>query len=535
MKTVKAPDGQVTRYFYNAVGNRDSVSNANGTSTGYRYDNLNRLTKVTNYGPGNSMISSYTYMLNNAGIRTAVTELDGSRVDFGYDPSYKLTSEERTGINPYSIDYMYDNVGNRLTKIENGSTTTYSYNTRDQLTTESSSAGTITYNYDAAGRQIRKNENSGVTSYSWVDNDRMESVNGPSVSVSYEYDNAGQRVSENSASGEKNYLIDYQLPYGQVIAESDAAGNVVVGYVYGMERISQNRNSNVHYYVADGQGSIRQMTDNTGNVTDSWTYDAFGNIINRTGTTENSFTYTGESFDPNAGFYYLRARWYKPENGRFTSVDPYEGENETPLTQHRYIYAGADPINLNDPTGEFFGISEMTAMIAMLSTVSISATMSFAGQGGADHAPTRKGFDDMWRNYPIGLSAESVYILIGGKVEWNYWNNPNFRNSCALRMSRALNYGGYPITKQAGTGSGADNKWYFYIVDALEKHIRKVFGPPDMTNVSAGSVQMKKGIVLFRNCGWDDATGHFDLWNRVMFGGGGYWGECGNNYFWGFK
>ena len=141
MKTVTAPDDELTEHFYNQVGNRDSISHANGTSVGYDYDNLNRLTNVTNYAPDASIISSYTYDLNNAGIRTAVIESDastglstsGSRVDYGYDDLYRLTGETRTGSNAYSITYTYDSVGNRLTKNHNGVVTSYIYNNRDHI------------------------------------------------------------------------------------------------------------------------------------------------------------------------------------------------------------------------------------------------------------------------------------------------------------------------------------------------------------------------------------------------------------------
>ncbi len=144
------------------------------------------------------------------------------------------------------------------------------------------------------------------------------------VNATYEYDYKGQRVSETNANGTIAYLIDYQLPYGQVIAETDVQEIQKRITTYGLERISQNRNGVVHYYHADGQGSTRQLTDENGDITDSWTFDAFGNTIGRTGTTENNYLYTGEFLDGNSGFYNLRARWYNPTIGRFTGVDPME-------------------------------------------------------------------------------------------------------------------------------------------------------------------------------------------------------------------
>lgn len=151
--------------------------------------------------------------------------------------------------------------------------------------------------------------------------------------------------------------------------------------------------------------------------------------------------------------------------------------------------------------------------------------------------PTREGFDALWNNYPGSISAGAVYTMIGGKVFDNYESNPSgFANSCALRMSRALNYSGHEIAYSKGkTGSGDDKKWYYYRVNDVEQYIMSVFGGPDMTDATKKSVWMKRGIVLFRNCGWSDASGHIDLWNKAMAGNHAYWGECPQVSFWGFK
>ncbi|MBD3242648.1 MAG: hypothetical protein GF331_18805, partial [Chitinivibrionales bacterium] len=320
MDSVIAPDGGMTRYFYSAVGNRDSVVHANGTSVGYAYDNLNRLNTVTNYGAGGTVLSRFAYELNDAGIRTAVVEADGSRVDYAYDELYRLTGETRTGTHAYSLAYTYDDVGNRLTKVDSTGSTSYTYNTRDQLLTEAAPGETISYVYDPGGRMISKTDNSGTTTYWWEDNDRMVSVSGPGVSASYVYDHDGRRV---QADG-KRYLIDNGFQYAQVVAEYDAAQSPTATYVYGLERISQDRGV-VSTYLVDGQGSIRQLADAAGNVTDSYWYTAFGGELASSGTTENEFRYTGEQWDPNAGLYYLRARWMNPTVDLFIGTDPVKG------------------------------------------------------------------------------------------------------------------------------------------------------------------------------------------------------------------
>jgi RHS repeat-associated protein len=120
-------------------------------------------------------------------------------------------------------------------------------------------------------------------------------------------------------------------------------------------------------------------------VTDSYEYDAFGNQITHTGSTPNNYLYRGEQYDPDLGLYYLRARYYNPLTGRFMSRDPYEpklrGPDGTPIDLkklHRYLYAGADPVNIIDPSGQLLSetVVKITASVVAttLVTESIIAT-----------------------------------------------------------------------------------------------------------------------------------------------------------------
>ena len=102
------------------------------------------------------------------------------------------------------------------------------------------------------------------------------------------------------------------------------------------------------------------LTDASGAVTDTWGYDAFGNLIGRTGTTANDFTYRGEQMDPTLGFQYLRARWMDPTRGRFATADSFEGDEVLPITTHHYLYANDDAIEGDDPTGFETTIGELS-------------------------------------------------------------------------------------------------------------------------------------------------------------------------------
>jgi RHS repeat-associated protein len=105
------------------------------------------------------------------------------------------------------------------------------------------------------------------------------------------------------------------------------------------------------YYLYDGQGSVRGLTNSAGAVTDSYSYDAFGNLLTSQGSTVNPYRYDGQLYDSLTGLYDLRARYYDPTVGRFTSADTADVTLDNPTELNRYLYVASDPVNAADPTG----------------------------------------------------------------------------------------------------------------------------------------------------------------------------------------
>ncbi len=169
-----------------------------------------------------------------------------------------------------------------------------------------------------------------------------------------------------------------------MLAEIDEAGEIQVRYVYGDDLIKQTRSANDSYYLYDGHGSTRAMTDALGSITDTYDYDAYGTLIDSTGTTENHYLYTGEQFDGSLDNYYLRARYYNYAIGRFMSMDSWAGVNSDPVTLNKYLYGNSDPVNNVDPSGKFSIGSLMAAINVASSLVTIAQTVSdAAGIGGS--------------------------------------------------------------------------------------------------------------------------------------------------------
>jgi RHS repeat-associated protein len=93
-------------------------------------------------------------------------------------------------------------------------------------------------------------------------------------------------------------------------------------------------------------------------VSDNFSYDGYGMMLGGNPTPASPATtkllYAGEQFDPSLGHYYLRARYYNPNNGRFSQMDSYEGSPSDPQSLHKYLYCHANPVNGIDPSGQFF-------------------------------------------------------------------------------------------------------------------------------------------------------------------------------------
>ena len=130
-------------------------------------------------------------------------------------------------------------------------------------------------------------------------------------------------------------------------AETDTS---TVYYTRGFELISRREGATASYYIYDGGLSVRALTNESGTVTDTVTFDAFGNETGHTGTTDNSYGFQGEEQDA-TGLYYLRARYMDPATGTFTTMDTYGGSLSDPMSLHKYLFANANPVRYCDPSG----------------------------------------------------------------------------------------------------------------------------------------------------------------------------------------
>ncbi len=257
------------------------------------------------------------------------------------------------------IGYSYDKTGNRLSRsstVAGISAASYSYDNNDRLNGNT---------YDNNGNTFTAN---GVT-YTYDFLNRLTSATG---GIALVYDGDGNRVQETAGGTTTQYLVDDNNPTGYPQVVEEISGGVVQRtYTYGHALISQTQLSGTpttRYYGDDGLGSVRLLTDASGTKTDSYDYDAFGNVIASSGTTPNNYRFAGEQPDANLGLYYLRARYYNAGTGRFWNRDSAGVDLENPGELNRYVYTADNPVNAIDPTGlsiyEYRAITEAVAQNA---------------------------------------------------------------------------------------------------------------------------------------------------------------------------
>jgi RHS repeat-associated protein len=370
--------GGTTNYAYDLTGNLTGVAMPNGVVGTLAYDQNNQLTTL-GYSRGAESLSSFGYTYTPAGRRATIAEASAT-TSFTYDNVGQLTSEVRAGSTPFSRQYQFDAAGNRTRSVVNGVATNYSYDVNDQLL----SAGTVSFEYDARGNPIRRNDAGLLTTYTWTPDNRLAQVTRGVNTVAYQYDADGMRVQKQTAAGTVRYLIDTMSPnrLAQVVEERGAAGALIRRYEYGNGIVSDSNGATSRFYHPDAQGNIRTLTGGAGETVASYDYDAFGNLVAETGSAANDYLYGGQQFDDDANLYYLRARYYDAGVGRFLGRDPVNGDPFYPLSLNRYAYAGNDPCNFADPSGEEFTLLGLSLSSALQTTIrAVNAGVNLYSRG----------------------------------------------------------------------------------------------------------------------------------------------------------
>jgi RHS repeat-associated protein len=357
------------------------------------YDGLRRTTGLRHLRDAdNSLIVGIEYdydRMNNRLFKRLLHDPANSEL-YRYDSAYRLIDFQRGElnaqgdaiINPSSDanqrqEWNLDGVGNW-----NQTTITDDDANVDVEDREHSAFNELIHREDSVNEDFRYDDNGNLIEdndylYEWDSRNRLSIVTRKADGVVgvYNYDAMGRRIrKEVYNSDDLNGVTNFYYDGNRVVEERDDEDNLSQQYVYGnyidevlmMDRNGDGDDSAIEggdqrlHYHQDALFSVYAVTDEVGQILESYFYDPFGKVMifdengnpvppNPWGTAHsaiaNPYLFTGRRFDEETGLYYYRARYYDANEGRFISRDPsgyVDGMN---------LYSGYFALNSLDPTG----------------------------------------------------------------------------------------------------------------------------------------------------------------------------------------
>ena len=231
----------------------------------------------------------------------------------------------------------------------------------DTKDTNGTSKSSKVYTYDADGNQIKetdtvkKQEKQNIYDPAGRLKECTITENGnQKVKQTNLYNGAGSRIRKS----ENGKTTDYYYSNGGVLYTTDENGKEtslnlqgISGNVIATGRKKDTQES-YYYYHKDPAGSITNLRDADGKSIVSYQYTDFGETsIHGDKDFYNELCYNESIYDESTGLYYLSARYYDPEDGRFISRDSYRGNSVNPSTWNLYAYCANSPVNYEDPSG----------------------------------------------------------------------------------------------------------------------------------------------------------------------------------------
>lgn len=402
VKSLKFPDGDVVNYEYESDGLLGSIdipgagkysvnsrkwvapsriTLPGGVTREFSYDGLLQAAAMTVKSAGQQKLFGVENRYGRLSelLESVSSDAEGGASStiserFAYDSEQRLTQAtvDRGGVLGLTTEvFTFDAAGNR--KSDSSTSGEWKYDSSNRLLQRGGTA----YEYDATGNLVRKTSNepgagASVWIYEYDALNRLVAVkDGAGVYVAkYAYDPFDNRLIKDvyrASTGEvlpvpKRSLYLYAKE--GLLAEAGPDGVVKVQYgwhpggEWGTDPVFIKGNLlygsgiglEYAYFHNDQSGRPRRITDAAGQVIwrADYSIDGYATVTSSRGVV-SGLRAPGQYFDQETGLHYNTRRYYDPVIGRYITSDPIGfagGWNS-------YEYAGGDPINNGDPTGEY--------------------------------------------------------------------------------------------------------------------------------------------------------------------------------------
>ena len=404
--------------------NRPTLLNfGSSRQVAYVYDGLGRVSRRSVNAGGTDVATTYGYLAGGHGTNSTTPLVQtitqsGTTLTYAYDDAGNITS---VSDGSKTISYEYDLLGQLIrvndpydtTASTSGTTWKYAYDLGGNIQSKTAYAfttGTVgsavktdsyTYgdanwkdkltafngasiSYDAIGNPT----SDGTWSYIWEKGRQLQQISKVGEVVRFVYNEDGLRVQKVAVTtGTTNYTL-----HGKNIVHMTQGSNSLHFFYDAQDKPAVVLfNGTAYAYLYNLQGDVIGLIDSIGNKVVSYTYDAWGKMLSKTGTlastlgTIQPFRYRGYVFDEETGLYYLQSRYYNSDLCRFISTDTFE----VLLIPHYhfgqyslYSYCENKPISNADSDGKLSWLAKVAIGVGAI-LVGAAVVAATAATGGA--------------------------------------------------------------------------------------------------------------------------------------------------------
>ena len=503
LKTFKEQVGSdraaYTTTFTHDNENRPTLLNYGGTrQVAYVYDGLGRISRRTVNAGGTGVATTFGYLAGGHGTNSTTSLVQtltqsGTTLTYAYDDAGNITS---VNDGCKTISYEYDLLG-QLTRVNDpydstagtsGTTWKYAYDQGGNIQSKTAYAfttGTVgsavktdsfTYS-DANWKDKLTSFNSqtitadeignplfdGTWNYTWSKGRQLKSMSKSGEAVSFVYNTDGLRVQKTATS---TGTTKYSMHGRNLVHLTNGSNNLHFFYDAQNHPAVVIFNGEAYGFMYNLQGDVVGLVDSNGTKMVSYTYDAWGKPLSKTGTlastlgTLNPFRYRGYIYDEETRLYCLSARYYAPELCRFINADE-EFDAAAGIMQHnQFVYCANNPILYKDNSGE--GL--------LLACVLIGAAIGLvAGAVIGDSVAKSNGYDidDGWDYLQYVMGFAALGGALGGVVGWAF---------AGTKVAAAISWSVYKATTTIGTSAYAIGRafeqWFYKAYNVTLQQIR---------------------------------------------------------------
>ena len=339
-------------YERNPAGDLIDRVMTNGVRERYRYDANSKLAEqAISYPPGPSMVTR-THTWDVMGSPVEVNDsLHGGR-KYSYDdiqrlsrierqdrrrriadprepqdrprsrrtpPDKALWQAEQTPVSEFDSirdveELTYDGNGNLLERSSQVRQDRFFYEKGDKLLQKNRTEHT----FDAAGNVTSKTFADGKRiSYEYDIEDRLTAVTSGGERVEFRYDPFGRRTAKITSAGRTDFFWDGDVLLGE------SGGDRFTEYVHeGFVPLARVTGEEVEAYHTDYLGTPKEVTNASGDLIWSGTYDEYGRLLEEHGSARQPIRFQGQYEDAETGLFYNRHRYYDADDCRYISQDP---------------------------------------------------------------------------------------------------------------------------------------------------------------------------------------------------------------------